>query len=353
MLDCEFTVAEGPHARRKFWQMFTVPGGKVDENGVSIGWKISKSTFRAMIDSALGLDPQDMSEAAKAKRILRGFADLSGITFVAKIKVEPSNDPATATATGSTGWCCPTSRSGGRSWTARRCRRARAARGSRATTAAAAAPGVGTPQAGARATGQRRAWAQPAAGSRAEPPKPAPRRPARSRLAERLTRPAHGTTQGKASRDHALDASGSAQPPHAPFCGGQRAEDPGPDADLCAARACALCGREARGFGYVHKLLSDRYPHLRFCSQALPRCRAGASPRNNGMIDKTDMETRAIKDARRFLAEVLTELGLMAPFHDRSAAEIDRIIEACVDGFQEGMRCQAPSAIRSTDDIPF
>ena len=93
LLDCEFTVAEGPHARRKFWQMFTVSGGKVDEHGVSIGWKISKSTFRAMIDSALGLDPEDMSEAAKAKRVLRGLADLSGIAFVAKIKVEPSADP--------------------------------------------------------------------------------------------------------------------------------------------------------------------------------------------------------------------------------------------------------------------
>ena len=92
MLDCEFTVVEGPHAKRKFWQMFTVQGGKVDENGVSIAWKISKSTFRAMIDSALGLDPQDMSETAKQKRILRGLADLNHITFVAKIKVEPSED---------------------------------------------------------------------------------------------------------------------------------------------------------------------------------------------------------------------------------------------------------------------
>lgn len=92
MLDCEFTVSEGPHARRKFWQMFTVQGGKVDEHGVSIAWKISKSSFRAMIDSALGLDPQDMSEAAKQKRILRGLADLSGITFIAKIKVEASDD---------------------------------------------------------------------------------------------------------------------------------------------------------------------------------------------------------------------------------------------------------------------
>jgi hypothetical protein len=93
MLDCEFTVIEGPHAKRKFWQMFTVQGGKVDENGVSIAWKISKSTFRAMIDSALGLDPQDMSDAAKQKRILRGLFDLNGITFVAKIKIEPSEGP--------------------------------------------------------------------------------------------------------------------------------------------------------------------------------------------------------------------------------------------------------------------
>ncbi len=93
MLDCEFTVVAGPLARRKFWQTFTVVGGKVDEQGVSIAWKISKGVFRAMIDSACGLDPQDMSEAARAKRVLRGLADLDGITFAAKIKVEPATDP--------------------------------------------------------------------------------------------------------------------------------------------------------------------------------------------------------------------------------------------------------------------
>ena len=92
-IDAEFTVAEGLYARRKFWQFFTVIGGKVDEQGVSIGWKITKSTLRSMIDSACGLAPQDMSEAAKARRLLEGLSQMSGITFIGKIRIEPSDNP--------------------------------------------------------------------------------------------------------------------------------------------------------------------------------------------------------------------------------------------------------------------
>jgi len=93
MLDCEFTVVDGPHARRKFWQSFTVAGGKLDEKGQSIGWKISKSTFRALVDSALGLDPKDESPATKAKRVLPGLRHLEGITFAARLMVEPASNP--------------------------------------------------------------------------------------------------------------------------------------------------------------------------------------------------------------------------------------------------------------------
>jgi len=81
------------------------------------------------------------------------------------------------------------------------------------------------------------------------------------------------------------------------------------------------------------------------------RCLDGGSAlanRNNGMIDKTDMEQKAIRDARRFLAETLSELGLLAAFHDRAATDIDRIIEACVDGFQDSMQRQSAKG-----DVPF
>jgi hypothetical protein len=156
--------------------MFTVQGGKLDEIGQSIGWKIAKSQFRAMIDSALGLDPDDMSEAAKAKRVLRGLADLDGISFVAKIRVEPSRNPAYGDANrldhvvlpnapewrtimqGGTVPAQPTSRP-------------------RPAAAAAAAPAWGQ-AAAAPAPASRPAWAAPASPTQPETAPATPARPA-------------------------------------------------------------------------------------------------------------------------------------------------------------------------------
>ena len=113
-------------------------------------------------------------------------------------------------------------------------------------------------------------------------------------------------------------------------------------------RPCAICGRQNRGFGYVHQLRPDRFPSYRFCSMRCLDVGAALARRNKGLIDKTDMEKTAIKDARRFFAEALTELGLMEAFFDRKPEEIDQLIEACVDGFQESMQSQSLNG-----EIPF
>ncbi|HET6377011.1 MAG TPA: DUF6511 domain-containing protein [Methylocella sp.] len=120
---------------------------------------------------------------------------------------------------------------------------------------------------------------------------------------------------------------------------------------------CAVCGRQARGFGYCHHLQWERFPLHRFCSPACLDAGSALATRNNGMIDKTPFEKLAIKDARRNFAEALTELRLMAPFFDRSAADIDRLIEACVDGFQQSLQRQAAGQKARddelNDEIPF
>ena len=75
------------------------------------------------------------------------------------------------------------------------------------------------------------------------------------------------------------------------------------------------------------------------------------------MIDKTARETRALREARRPFAEALTALGLMEPFYNRAAAEIDQLIEAAVTGYVESMQRQAGRPERSgtpfDDEIPF
>ncbi len=91
-LNCEFQVTEGQFRNRKFWQNMVVSGGKVDENGNSKAGSITRSTLRGILESARKIKPDDMSDDAKAKRIVQGYGDFSGLEFVGKIGIEKGSD---------------------------------------------------------------------------------------------------------------------------------------------------------------------------------------------------------------------------------------------------------------------
>lgn len=88
-LDCEFTIVEGPHAKRKFWSLFTVEG---TTEGHAKAGEISASRLRGILESARGIRPDDETDTAKAARKVNSWGDFDGIRFVAKIGVEKGKD---------------------------------------------------------------------------------------------------------------------------------------------------------------------------------------------------------------------------------------------------------------------
>jgi hypothetical protein len=87
-LDCEFTITGGPFARRKFWTLLMAGHDTPNEEKVAKTLGITRSKLRGILESARGIDPSDMSEPAKAKRIVNGYGDFDGMEFVAKIGVQ-------------------------------------------------------------------------------------------------------------------------------------------------------------------------------------------------------------------------------------------------------------------------
>jgi len=89
MLSLEFVVVDGEFAKRKFWENWIVEG--VDHTKAI---EISHSRIKAVLDSALGLDPNDVSPRARAART-RSYKEFEGLTFIGKIGIEkgtPKND---------------------------------------------------------------------------------------------------------------------------------------------------------------------------------------------------------------------------------------------------------------------
>ena len=88
-LDCEFVVLDGPFAKRKFWSLLTVAGSTP---GHAEAAKISASKLRAILESARGIRPDDKSDTATQARCIGSYGDLNGLSFIARIGVEPPQD---------------------------------------------------------------------------------------------------------------------------------------------------------------------------------------------------------------------------------------------------------------------
>ena len=81
-LDAEYTVVEGPYAKRKIWSLI----GLYSPNGPS--WaNMGRSLIRGILNSSRGISDKDNSPEAQAARRINGFADLDGIEFIARIDV--------------------------------------------------------------------------------------------------------------------------------------------------------------------------------------------------------------------------------------------------------------------------
>lgn len=80
MIDAEWTITTAPYAKRKVWRNMMMTG-----NETAVG--ISMRQLRAAIEGHYGIKPDDMSEAAQAKRRAT-FEQLNGIEACILIGVE-------------------------------------------------------------------------------------------------------------------------------------------------------------------------------------------------------------------------------------------------------------------------
>jgi hypothetical protein len=84
MLDLEFTVVDGPHTKRKVWANWVLSGTTA---GHETAAEISRGRLRAVLESARGVKPDDMSDEARKKRTAE-LSDFDGMRFVARIGIE-------------------------------------------------------------------------------------------------------------------------------------------------------------------------------------------------------------------------------------------------------------------------
>ena len=90
-LNSEAVILEGPHARRR---AFTRIGlrGKGAQGGDDPYANRGRALIRGILESARGIASKDSSDRARAARTIRGYGDLNGMEFLARIGVEKDRD---------------------------------------------------------------------------------------------------------------------------------------------------------------------------------------------------------------------------------------------------------------------
>lgn len=94
-LNTEAVVLEGPHARRRVYTRIGVKGKGVNERGEDVYANRGRALIRGILESARGARSDDQSERARVARTIRGFGDLNGLEFVAKVGIDKDrNNPS-------------------------------------------------------------------------------------------------------------------------------------------------------------------------------------------------------------------------------------------------------------------
>jgi hypothetical protein len=83
-LDCEFDIADGAYKGRKLWENLILDG---TTKGHAKSIEINRGTLKAILDSALGIKPDDKSPQARAARTI-SLKQFENMTFIAKIGIE-------------------------------------------------------------------------------------------------------------------------------------------------------------------------------------------------------------------------------------------------------------------------
>ncbi|WP_264685432.1 MULTISPECIES: hypothetical protein [unclassified Wolbachia] len=86
-LNAEFTVTEGPYAKRKIFQVIGIKSGKA-EGEEDIWGESGRSMLRSILESARNIHAHDTSEKAVTARKINSIADFNGLEFTAKVGIE-------------------------------------------------------------------------------------------------------------------------------------------------------------------------------------------------------------------------------------------------------------------------